>query len=200
MGREVVPGLTTSRAVCCTAPLLLGVGSLLFSGRRWAGAVGLAYAAFAVGVVVAMPVRAGFGAGIPAAQDHIGWLPRVVAIAANSLGTSVVVLVSLATLRARPLGNALIIGGVAVAAAGSGLSGLGVAGVGGFVLVAAVLLYLGVAGFPGGRWAQAGARRDADREEPPAGKPEPVAASVGRSAAGTERVVGRAVGANRPSW
>lgn len=131
-----------------TAPLL-GVGSLLLVGRRWAAPAGLLYAGFAIGLAVAMPVHGRFGSGIPPAQSHLGSLPRIVAVAANGLGTLAVVAVALATLRARPLGNALIIAGVTVAAAGSGLSGLGVAGVGAFVLVAVCLLYLGVAGVPG---------------------------------------------------
>jgi hypothetical protein len=130
-----------------TAPLL-GVGSLLFAGRRWAAPVGLLYAGFALGVAVTMPVHGGFGSGIPAAQHHLDWLPRAVAIVANSLGSLAVVVVAVATLRARPLANMFIIAGVAVAAAGSGLSGLGVSGAGGFVLVAACLLYLGVSGAP----------------------------------------------------
>ena len=130
-----------------TAPLL-GVGSLLLTGRRWATHVALLYTGFAIGVAVTMPLHGSFGSGIPAAQDHLEWLPRAVAIAANSLGSLTVVVVALATLRRRPLGNTLIIAGVAVAATGSGLSGLGVSGAGGFVLAAACLLYLGVAGLP----------------------------------------------------
>jgi hypothetical protein len=131
-----------------TAPLL-GVGSLLLNGRRWAAPLGLVYGGFAIGLAVAMPVHGRFGSGIPPAQDHVGALPRIVAVAGNGLGTLAVLVVALATLRGRPLGNSLIVAGVLVAAAGSGLSGLGVAGVGAFVLVAACLLYLGVAGLPG---------------------------------------------------
>jgi hypothetical protein len=130
-----------------TAPLF-AVGSLLLSGRRWATAAGFAYTGFAGGVVLAMPLHGTFGTGLPPAQDHLGWTPRALAIAGNSVGTIVVVAVALATLKARPLGNTLILAGIAVAAAGSGLSGLGVAGAGGFVLVAACLLYLGVEGIP----------------------------------------------------
>jgi hypothetical protein len=127
-----------------TAPLL-GVGSLLLVGRAWAAAAGLLWTGLAVGVVLAMPVHGGFSTAIPAAQDHLGWLPRAVAIAGNSLGTLAVVVVAVATIRRRPLGNVLILAGIAVAAVGSGLSGLGVSAVSGFVLAAAVLLYLGVA-------------------------------------------------------
>src|SRR5207253_11077773 len=63
-----------------TAPLL-GVGSLLLVGRGWATSLGLAWTGLAVGVALAMPVHGHFGAGIPAAQDHLDWLPRAVAIA-----------------------------------------------------------------------------------------------------------------------
>ncbi len=130
-----------------TAPLF-GVGSLLLAGRRWATPLGLVYAGFACGLALAMPIHGRYGAGIPAAQGHLGTLPRAVAIVANSLGTLAVVGVALATVRARPLRNAFILAGVGVAAAGSGLAGLGVGGVGGFVLLAACLLYLGVEGPP----------------------------------------------------
>jgi hypothetical protein len=126
-----------------TAPLL-GVGSLLLVGRRWATHVGLLWTGLAVGVALAMPVHGRFAGGIPAAQDHLGVLPRTVAIAGNSIGTLAVVAIAVATLRRRPLGNALILAGVGVAALGSGLSGLGVSAVSSFALVAAVLLYLGV--------------------------------------------------------
>jgi hypothetical protein len=153
-----------------TAPLL-GVGSLLLNGRRWAAPLGFAYAGLAVGVALAMPVHGRFGAGIPAAQDHIGWLPRLVAIVANSLGTVVVVVVALATFRARPLGNSLIVAGVAVAAVGSSLAGLGVAGVGGFVLVAACLLYLGAAGPPRLRRPRSTRPGVTLRTAPPGGHP-----------------------------
>jgi hypothetical protein len=54
-----------------------------------------------------------------------------------------VVAVALLTFRRRPLGNALILAGVAVAALGSGLAGTGVAETAVFIAAAAVLLYLG---------------------------------------------------------
>ena len=130
-----------------TAPLL-GAGSLLLWGRRWAAPLALAYAGLAAGVALAAPAHGAFGDEIPAAQDHLGWAPRVVAIAGNSIGTLAVVVVAVATLRRRPLGNGLILAGVAVAAIGSALAGTGVAATAAFVAVAAVLLYLGVAGVP----------------------------------------------------
>jgi len=127
-----------------TAPLL-GTGSLLLRGYRWAGPLAFAYAGLAIGIMVAVPLTSSVsGTSIPEAQSHLDFMPaRLVAVLGNSLGTLAVVAVALATLRRRPLGNTLIVAGVAVAAAGSGLSGLGVAETAGFVGVAAVLLYAG---------------------------------------------------------
>jgi hypothetical protein len=127
-----------------TAPLL-GAGSLLLAGRRRAGPVALVYAGLAVGVALAVPVHGAFTAhGIPAAQDHLAFLPaRLLAIVANVLGTLAVVIVALRSLRRRPLGNGLIIAGIAAAALGSGLSGLGAAGSAVGIAVGAVLLYAG---------------------------------------------------------
>jgi hypothetical protein len=127
-----------------TAPLL-GVGSLLLWGRRWALPVGLVYAGLAVGVAVAMQIAPGVsGHDIPAAQDHLDvWPARVLAIAANSLGTLAVVGIALLTIRRRPLGNGLIVAGVLVAALGSALAGLGAAETAAFSLVAVALLYGG---------------------------------------------------------
>jgi hypothetical protein len=124
---------------------LLGVGSLLLARRAWAAPVGLVWTGLAVGVAIAMPVHGTFGDSVPAAQDHLDWAPRVIAIAGNSLGTLAVVAVALATFRRRPVGNALVLAGIAVAAIGSAVAGLGVAAASGFVLVAVVLLYLGAA-------------------------------------------------------
>jgi hypothetical protein len=127
-----------------TAPLL-GVGSLLLEGRRRAGAVGLVYSGLAVGVALAMPVHGSFAAhGIPAAQDHLAFLPaRLLAIAANALGTLAVVVVAIQSLRRRPLGNTLIVLGVAAAAVGSGVAGLGAGGAAVGIAVGAALLYAG---------------------------------------------------------
>jgi hypothetical protein len=134
-----------------TAPLL-GVGSLLLSGRRWAAPVGLVYVGLAVGIAVAEPLtRPVSGHSIPQAQDHLDLFPaRVLAIAANSLGTLAVVGIALLTIRRRPLGNGLIIAGVAVAALGSALAGLGAAETAAFTAVAVVLLYGGFVA-PAGR-------------------------------------------------
>jgi hypothetical protein len=126
-----------------TAPLL-GVGSLLFVRKKWAAPLGFTWAGLSIGLVLAMPVHGSFGTKIPAAQDHIDWLPRVFAIAGNSLGTVAVVVVALSTIRRRPVGNGFILGGVAVAATGSALSGYGVSAASGFALIAVILLYLGV--------------------------------------------------------
>jgi hypothetical protein len=134
-----------------TAPLL-GVGSLLLSGRRWAAPVGLVYAGLAVGIAIAetltQPVS---GHSIPQAQDHLDLFPaRALAIAANSLGTVAVVGIALLTIRRRPLGNGLIIAGVAVAALGSALAGLGAAETAAFTALAVLLLYGGFVA-PAGR-------------------------------------------------
>jgi hypothetical protein len=124
---------------------LLGVGSMLLVGRRWASWVGLVYVGFAVGVAIAEPLAAPVGGrSIPEAQEHLDFVPaRLVAVLGNSLGTLAVIGVALGTLRRHPLGNALIVAGTAVAAAGSAVAGLGVAESTGFVAVAVVLLYAG---------------------------------------------------------
>jgi Flp pilus assembly protein protease CpaA len=53
------------------------------------------------------------------------------------------VVVALRSIRRRPLGNSLIILGVAAAATGSGLAGLGAAGTALGIAVGAALLYAG---------------------------------------------------------
>jgi hypothetical protein len=127
-----------------TAPLL-GAGSLLLTGRRWAAALALAYAGLAIGVAIAVPLHGDFsGTEVPSAQDVLAFSPaRLLAIVANSVGTLLVVAVALATLRRRAVGNVLILAGVAVAAVGSGLGGLGVGGLAPFVAGGALLLYAG---------------------------------------------------------
>lgn len=124
---------------------LLGAGSLLLVGRRFVGPLAIAYVGIAIGIAVAMPLQIEpSGTGIPQAQDVLSlWPARVVAIAGNSVGTLAVVAVALATLRSRPLGNALLLAGIAVAAVGSGLAGLGVGAIAPAIVVAALLLYAG---------------------------------------------------------
>jgi hypothetical protein len=124
---------------------LLGAGSLLLAGWRRAGPVALVYAGLAVGVALAVPVHGAFAAhGIPAAQDHLAFLPpRLLAIVANILGTLAVVVVALRSFKRRPLGNGLIIAGIAAAALGSGLAGLGAAGSAIGIAIGAALLYAG---------------------------------------------------------
>jgi hypothetical protein len=135
-----------------TAPLL-GVGSLLLVRRRWAGPVGLFYAGLAVGVALAEPLTSPVaGTAIPAAQDHLDFLPaRLLAVAGNSLGTLAVLAVAAATFRRRPLGNALIALGTGIAAAGSALAGLGAAGTAAFIAVAALVVYAGFLAASGSR-------------------------------------------------
>lgn len=127
-----------------TAPLL-GAGSLLIWGRRWAGPFALAYTGLAVGVAVSVPLHGAFASsGIPAAQDHLAFVPaRLIAVLANILGTLAVVWVAAATFRRRPVGNVLIVAGVGVAALGSALAGLGAAETAAFVAAAVLLLYGG---------------------------------------------------------
>lgn len=124
---------------------LLGAGSLLLAGRRAALPVGLVYAGLAVGLGVAAPLETPVtGTEIPDAGEHLAVFPtRVVAIAGNVAGTIAVAGVALRTIRRRPIGNTLVLAGIAVAAAGTAAAGLGVAGTSFFVAAAAVLLYLG---------------------------------------------------------
>jgi hypothetical protein len=127
-----------------TAPLL-GLGSLLLVGVRVALPVVLVYCGLAAGVALAEPLSASVsGSSIPEAQEHLDFVPaRLLAVVGNSAGTVAVVAVALATIRRRPLGNALVISGVVVAAAGSALAGLGEAETAAFIAAAALLLYAG---------------------------------------------------------
>jgi hypothetical protein len=126
-----------------TAPLL-GTGSLLLAGRRWAAPVALAYSGLAVGVALAVPLEQVGGTDVPEAQDVLElWPARVLAIAGNSLGTLAVVAVAVLSFRRRPLGNGLILAGVTVAAVGSGLAGLGVGALAPILAASALLLYAG---------------------------------------------------------
>jgi len=127
-----------------SAPLL-GVGSLMLWGRRWAGPLGLVYTGLAIGIAAAMPVHGAFDSThVPHAQDHVDTLPRVVAIAGSSLGTLAVLVVAVATLRRRPLGNALVVAAIAAAAAASALTQTAVAAAAACFALAAALLYAAV--------------------------------------------------------
>ncbi|HEY7381245.1 MAG TPA: hypothetical protein VH572_08555 [Gaiella sp.] len=124
---------------------LLGAGSLLLAGRRWAAPLALVYVGLAVGVAIAVPLTAPVtGTVVPDAQEHLDLVPaRLLAIAGNSLGTLAAVGVALATFRRRPLGNLLFLAGIAAAAVGSALTGLGGAESAIFAAVASALLYGG---------------------------------------------------------
>ena len=126
-----------------TAPLL-GAGSLLLVGRRWTAPIALVYVGVAVGVAVAMQIAPHVGGGdLPSAGDHLAFVPaRLVAVAANALGTAAVVGVALWTWRRRRVGNTLVVAGVGVAAAGTGI-GAGTAWTAAAIAAGAVLLYLG---------------------------------------------------------
>jgi hypothetical protein len=126
-----------------TAPLL-GLGSLLLRGVRGALPVALVYCGLAVGVAIAEPASAVSGKTIPDASEHLDFFPaRLLAIVGNSVGTIAVVGVALATIRRRPIGNSFILAGVAVAAVGTALLGLGEAQTAVSIALAAGLLYAG---------------------------------------------------------
>lgn len=127
------------------AAALLGVGSLARVGVRGMTPLTLLYIGLAVGIAVAVPLTTPVsGSSIPEAQAHLELFPaRVLAILGNSLGTLAAVAVALLGIRRRPLGNALILAGLVVAAFGSALAGLGEAETALFSLVAALLLYGG---------------------------------------------------------
>ena len=127
-----------------TAPLL-GAGSLLLLGRRWVIPVVLVYAGLAIGAALSEPLTAEIdGTSIPDAQDHLDYFPaRILALVGNLAGTAAVLGVAAVSIRRRPLGMSLIVAGVAVAAVGSALAGLGAAETAAFFAIAVVLLYQG---------------------------------------------------------
>jgi hypothetical protein len=136
-----------------SAPLL-GIGSLQLAGRRWAAPLGLAYGGLAVGVAAAMPLHGRFAStAVPHAQAHVDALPRIVAIAGSSLGTLAVLAVAAATLRRRPVGNALLLAAVAAAGGASALTQTAVAAAAASFALAAALLYASASyrGRPGER-------------------------------------------------
>jgi hypothetical protein len=127
-----------------SAPLL-GIGSLQLWRRRFAGPLGLVYTGLAGGIAAAMPVHGRFGStSVPQAQDHLDVLARVVAIVGSSLGALAVVVVAVATVRRRPLGNALIVASVGAAAIASALTQTAVSAAAACFAVAALLLYAAV--------------------------------------------------------
>jgi hypothetical protein len=128
------------------AAALLGTGSLLHVGARWVGPVALVYVGLAAGLIIAEPLTAAVsGDSIPAAQDHLAFVPvRMLAIAGNTLGSLAAVGVAVATFRRRPLGNGLLLAGITAAAVGSALSGLGASESSAALLAAVLLLYAGV--------------------------------------------------------
>jgi hypothetical protein len=132
-----------------TAPLL-GLGSLLLIRRRWVLWPALVYVGIAAGVAIAVPLHGEIsGRSIPEAQAHLDFFPaRLVAILGNTVGTLAVLGVAIVTIRRRPLGNALVLTGVATAAAGTAISGLGAAKTAVFAAVAALLLYAGFTASP----------------------------------------------------
>lgn len=124
---------------------LLGSGSLLLAGVRIAGPVALLYTGLAIGVAIAAPLETPVsGTSIPDAQEHLALFPaRIVAIVGNVAGSIALVAVALKGFRRRPVGNALLLAGFTVAAAGSALAGLGAARTAAFIAAGAGLLYAG---------------------------------------------------------
>jgi hypothetical protein len=124
---------------------LLGTGSLLLLGRHWVIPVVLGYAGLAAGIALAEPLSAQvMGDAIPKAQEHFDYFPaRILALVGNVGGTAAVVGVAGLTIRRRPLGTSLILAGVAVAAVGSALAGLGAAQTAAFSALGVLLLYTG---------------------------------------------------------
>lgn len=124
---------------------MLGSGSLVRIGWRWVAPVALLYVGLAVGVAIAEPLTAAVtGTSIPEAQAHFDLVPaRLLAIVGNAAGTLAAAGVALATIRRRPVGNTLLLAGIAVAAVGSALAGLGAAGSAVSLTAASVLLYAG---------------------------------------------------------
>jgi hypothetical protein len=124
---------------------LLGTGSLLLAGVRLAGPVALVYIGLAIGVALAVPLETPVsGTSIPEAQEHLALFPaRILAIMGNVAGSLALIAVSVKGLRRRPIGNALLLGGFALAAAGSALAGLGAAETSAFIAAGAGLLYAG---------------------------------------------------------
>jgi hypothetical protein len=124
---------------------LLGTGSLVLTGVRWALPVALVYAGVAIGVAIAVPLDPPItGTDLPHSGEHLALFPaRVIAIGGNTIGTLAVIAIALRTLRRRPLGNALVVAGVALAGGGTGLLGYGIAVGSVAIVLAALLLYAG---------------------------------------------------------
>jgi len=124
---------------------LLGAGSLQRVGVRLAAPAAVFYAGLCIGVVTAVELTTPVtGDGIPSAHDHLEFFPaRLLAVVGNAGGTLAATVIALHGIRRRPVGNSLILAGIAAAALGSALSGLGESGSAAFSLVAAALLYGG---------------------------------------------------------
>ena len=124
---------------------LLGAGSLIFAGAGIVAPAALLYTGLAVGVALAAPLETPVaGSSIPEAQEHLALFPaRLLAIAGNLAGSVALIVVAARGIRARPLGNALLLAGFVVAALGSALAGLGAAETSAFIALGAGLLYAG---------------------------------------------------------
>lgn len=130
---------------------LLGAGSLRRIGVSAATPAAILFAGFAIGLVLAEPLLSPVvGTAIPDAQDHLAFFPaRGAAVLANTIGTLALVGVAAIGIRRRPLESVLVLCGVALAAAGSAVAGLGEAQTSAFIAAAAILLYAGFMGAAG---------------------------------------------------
>ncbi len=124
---------------------LLGLGSLARAGVPRATGLALAWSGIAVGIAIAVPLDPTVAGGaIPEPGAHLAIFPaRTAAIAGNVLGTLAAAAVAVRGLRRRPIGNVLILAGLAVAASGSLAAGLGEGPGALYALAAASLLYGG---------------------------------------------------------
>ena len=124
-----------------SAPLL-GIGSLQLMRRRWAAPVGLLWTGVAIGLTLGVHVHGTFGGtDVPRAQDHLDALPRVLAIAASSLGTAAVVRRRSSHAAAAAGRQLLLLAAVGAAAAASALTQTAVAAAAACFALAAALLY-----------------------------------------------------------
>ena len=105
-----------STSSAASSPAAPRAGRSCASGSG-AGPVALVYAGLAIGVAVAGADRSPVtGSEIPDAAEHLAFFPaRALALVGNVAGTVAAIGVALTGLRRRPIGNALIIAGVAVA-------------------------------------------------------------------------------------
>jgi hypothetical protein len=116
---------------------------LLLKKQGWAIPLVSAHTVLSIGLVIFVGVTSVSGTAIPDVGEHLHFMPaRLVAVIGNVLGTAVVIVAALLTIRARPFGNLLIVAAMVVASVGSLFSGVALAAA---VAATAVLLHCGFA-------------------------------------------------------